>query len=188
MRSYVRQRGALAVIVADRLQTSAAALALQLQTVRGYADCCFRCTTLLLHSNVIARHTRAATCASSSSAIVLGVRLNDFRLTQDETLDPTRTSSRQLLSTKAHRHKLHRVSQAPIQCHQYAYVCAYIYTSRRFAADLSRHLSLPTVSDFKITSRVCQHLSMLCRYTAGAYVWLGVGSFLPASSLQVAAV
>lgn len=28
---------------------------------------------------------------------------------EDEALDPTRTSSRQLLSTKAHRHKLHRI-------------------------------------------------------------------------------
>ena len=46
------QRGALAVTVADCLQTSAAALALK--TVRGCADCCLRCTTLLLHSNVIA--------------------------------------------------------------------------------------------------------------------------------------
>ena len=54
MRSYVRQRGALAETVADCLQTSAAALALRLQTVRGYADYRFRCTTLLLHSNVIA--------------------------------------------------------------------------------------------------------------------------------------
>jgi len=88
--------------------------------------CCIKC-----HS--FPRHTRAATCASASSAIVLVVRLNDLhRLTQDETLDPTRTSSRQLLSTKAHRHKLHRVSQAPTQCDQYAYVhvqwyvCAYI--------------------------------------------------------------
>ncbi len=57
MRSYVRQRGALAGTVADCLQTgctSAAALALRLQTVRGYADCRFCCTTLLLHSNVIA--------------------------------------------------------------------------------------------------------------------------------------